>query len=238
MVNNYSTYLKVCCFLFCFLLSSKVIFFIVNIRSTSIFCAMHSWSAITTKKHSACIFPRRWFPEIIVCVFMRKKFYINNTLKLLLNDGWTKLSKTFKQKVKLFSLYSKLSILKIEDLNNFETLKFMYEFKNKTLQIPFRNYFTPASNFYNYERRNLEKAISYLSNVNRKLTQISIKICGIKWWNKLSTRLLNYTNKRLSVFSKKIKIALHETFKINNLVSFLCFVTSIFNNYAKKIAFV
>ena len=118
------------------------------------------------------------------------------------------LSKTYKQKVKLSSLFRKLNILKIEDIYNLETLKFMCKFKNKTLPTPFRNYFTPASNFYNYSTRNSEKGNYYFSKVNKKLTQRSVKICGTKLRNKLPTRLLNYTNKGLSVFSKKIKITL------------------------------
>ena len=61
--------------------------------------------------------------------------------------------------------------------------------------------------------RNSKKGINYLFQVNEKLTQRSIKICGTKLWNKLLTRLLNYTNKGLSAFSKKVKIALLETFK-------------------------
>ena len=121
------------------------------------------------------------------------------------------LSKTYKQKVKLSSLYSKLNILKIEDIYNLETLKFMSKFKNKTLPIPFRNYFTSASNFYNYSTRNSKKGNYYSSKVNKKRTQRSIKICGTKLWNKLPTRLLNHTNKGLSTFSKKIKTALLET---------------------------
>ena len=118
------------------------------------------------------------------------------------------LSKIYKQKVILSSLYRKLNILKIEDIYNLEALKFMCKFKNKTLPTPFRNYFTPASNFYNYSTRNSKKGNYYFSKVNKKLTQRSIKICEFKLWNKLPTRLLNYTNIGLSVFSKKIKIAL------------------------------
>ena len=51
------------------------------------------------------------------------------------------LSNTYKQKVKLSFLYSKLNILKIEDIYNLEALKFMCKFKNKTLPTPFRHYF-------------------------------------------------------------------------------------------------
>ena len=48
-------------------------------------------------------------------------------------------SKTYKQKVKLFSLYSKWNTLKIENIYNLETLKLMCKIKNKTLPTPFRN---------------------------------------------------------------------------------------------------
>ena len=89
----------------------------------------------------------------------------------------------------------------------------MCKFKNKALPTPFRNYFTPASNFYNYETRNSKKGSYYLSEVNKKRTQRSIKICGIKLWYKLPTRLLNDTNKGLRAFSKNIKIELLETTK-------------------------
>ena len=98
-------------------------------------------------------------------------------LKLQQNRLIPILSKTYKQKVKLSSLYSKLNILKIEDIYNLEALKFMCKFKNKTLPTPFRNYFTPASNFYNYSTRNSKKG-NYFSKVNKKLTQRSSKICG------------------------------------------------------------
>ena len=88
------------------------------------------------------------------------------------------LSKTYKQKVKLSSLYSKLNIIKIENIYNLETLKFVCKFKNKTLPTPFRNYFTPASNFYNYSTRNSKKRNYYFLKANKKLIQRSIKICG------------------------------------------------------------
>ena len=104
-----------------------------------------------------------------------------------------------------------MNILKIEDIYNLETLKFTCKFKNKTLPTPFRNYFTPASNFYNYSTKNSKKGNYDLSEVNEKVTQRSIEICGTNLWNKLPTRLLSYTNKGLSAFSKKIKIALLET---------------------------
>ena len=76
---------------------------------------------------------------------------------------------------------------------NLETLKFMSKFKNKTVPTLFRNYFIPASNFYNCSTRNSKKGNYNLSKV--KKTQRSIKKCRTKLWNKLPTRLLNYTNK-------------------------------------------
>ena len=51
---------------------------------------------------------------------------------------------------------------------NLKTLKFRCKFKNKTLPTPFRNYFTPASNLYNYATRNSKKGSYYLSKVNKK----------------------------------------------------------------------
>ena len=122
------------------------------------------------------------------------------------------LSKTYKQKVQLSSLYNKLNILKIADINNLETLKFMCKFKHKTLPTPFRNYILHQHQTFITTQREIQKQKNIIyQKVNKKLTQRSIIICGTKLRNKLPTRLLNYTNKGLSAFSKKIKIALLET---------------------------
>ena len=83
------------------------------------------------------------------------------------------LSKTYKQKVKLSSLYSKLNILKIEDIYNLETLQFMGKFENKTLPTPFRNSFTPASNFYNYSTRNSKRKLLFIKGQQKTYSKIN-----------------------------------------------------------------
>ena len=45
------------------------------------------------------------------------------------------------------------------------------------------------------QREIQKKRNYYLSKINKKRTQRSIKTCETKLWNKLPTRLLNYTNK-------------------------------------------
>ena len=63
---------------------------------------------------------------------------------------------------------------------NLETRKFMSKFQNKTLPTPFRNYFTPASNFYNYrtKREIQKKEDNIYPKSTKNLIQRLIRICG------------------------------------------------------------
>ena len=91
----------------------------------------------------------------------------------------------------------------------------MFKFKNKTQPTPFRNYFTPASNFYNYETRNSKKGGYYIYPKSTKtLLKDQFKYvepnCGTNSQLDYRTELCQLRIKRVL---QKIKIALLETFE-------------------------
>ena len=102
-----------------------------------------------------------------------------------------------------------LNILKIQDIFNAETLKFVYESVNKLSPSQFHEYFHYSSNLHN-------TAANRNGNLNtpqvRTVTYCikSIKFTGCTLWNDLPDLAKKSLSKK--IFSKKIKLHFIENY--------------------------
>ena len=85
--------------------------------------------------------------------------------------------------------YSKLNILKLPDLNNLETAKFVYRFMHNTLPQSFSDIFVKASEISGRTRSSGNRHSLYIPRYNTNRLQRSIKYQGVKIWNSISLKI-------------------------------------------------
>jgi len=84
-------------------------------------------------------------------------------------------------------LYLDLNILKIDDIYNLETVKFVYKFKNKILPTPLNHLFLPNDQVY--ERRTRQSNNFHVTKCRTTLATQHIKRNGPLIWNNLPTNI-------------------------------------------------
>ena len=106
--------------------------------------------------------------------------------------------------------YSHLKILKLVDLIDFETAKFMHKYLSQKLPTNFDNYFKILSKYQTKSTRGTSYNNVFLPYFKTKKLQRSIKFQGPKLWNSLNNNIKNL--KSLRVFKSKLKTFFLETY--------------------------
>lgn len=105
------------------------------------------------------------------------------------------------------SSFTKLSILKLDNIYKQELILFMFKFYNQLLPPIFHNYFTKNCNIHSYNTRNAYNLrIPLFQSV---LGQNSFYYNAAKWWNSVGSKLYSPIGKdTLKAFKKRLKIFL------------------------------
>ena len=102
------------------------------------------------------------------------------------------------------SLFKKLSLLNIYDINKQEIATFMYKYKNKLLPAPFSDLFQYNSQIHNYNTRLSNKF--HLWSVKSSYEAKSMSYLGPKQWNMIPQVITK--SQFISSFRKQYKILL------------------------------
>ena len=110
--------------------------------------------------------------------------------------------KCIKDHVQLNPLFKSWNILKINEIYQLETAKFMHLYYHKHLPENFNQYFKSASKHHSYSTRSISNQNYYQERYNLTFTQSSCCYNGVKIWNKIPLSI-----KKLTFFSfnKKMK---------------------------------
>ena len=100
----------------------------------------------------------------------------NKAIKIIDNRKWCD---------RVTPIYKHLNILKLEDLLNLETSKFMFKLMNGSQLQPgiFSSFFTKVSNIHSRITRSSLNNLLYLPNLRSNRLQRSIRYRGVKIWN-------------------------------------------------------
>ena len=100
----------------------------------------------------------------------------NKAIKIIDNRKWCD---------RVTPIYKHLHILKLEDLLNLETSKFMFKLMNGSQLQPgiFSSFFTKVSNIHSRITRSSLNNSLYLPNLRSNRLQRSIRYRGVKIWN-------------------------------------------------------
>ena len=106
--------------------------------------------------------------------------------------------------------YKSLKILKVYELNFYETAKFMHRFYHNLMPIAFQDYFQAISHSYNTRARNVNCYVTPQPRTEKG--KRSIRFCGIKLWSIVPDSLRNLTPK---LFKQHLK-----DYILNNCIDF------------------
>ena len=115
------------------------------------------------------------------------------------------MTKNFFFKTRLSPIYRQLNFLNLNSIFEPEVIKFVYEFKNKTLPILFYNYFRSASQTHSYPTRYTLDFNWTVMPCKKTSTQRSICYEGYKIWNQLPIEVKSNYRLTRNNFCKKIK---------------------------------
>ncbi len=87
------------------------------------------------------------------------------------------------------SLFKRLHILKLQDINTLHIALFMYKYHHHLLPSSFDNYFVLSSHVHGHFTRSSTKNNYYLPTVNTNIGKFSIKFAGPSVWNNIPTRI-------------------------------------------------
>ena len=82
--------------------------------------------------------------------------------------------------------YSKLDILKLDDLCKSEVANFMFIFSNNTLPKPLQSLFIQSTDVHSHFTRSNSNLNFYFSSFKTSRLQQSFKYQNVKLWNKIS----------------------------------------------------
>jgi len=95
--------------------------------------------------------------------------------------------------------------LTLENAFKFEVLKFVFNFKTKTITKCFDQYFQPASQMHNYQTRFVSDNNLAVTKYNKTITQRSIRHTGGKLWNEMPDETKRNTYLNQNIFLNKVK---------------------------------
>ena len=83
------------------------------------------------------------------------------------------------------SLFKRLHLLKLQDINSLQIALFMYKYHHHLLPASFNDYFVLNSRVHDHYTRSTNKNNYYLPNINTNIRKFGIKFSGPAVWNKI-----------------------------------------------------
>ena len=144
------------------------------------------------------------YPFLIYCNHVWGSTYISHLNKLeLLQKKIVRIISGVHPRCPSAPLFNLLGILKVQEINKYLLLKFMYKYHSSSLPNVFCSYFPYVSGIHDHATR--QSNCLYIPSVRTNLGKTSIKYRGPILWNQFmkSYTELNYSE---PVFSYKVKI--------------------------------
>jgi len=108
-------------------------------------------------------------------------------------------------KTKVAPIYQQLNFLTLENILKLEVIKFVLNFKTKTIPKCFDQYFQPASHMHNYQTRFVSGNNLAVTKYNKTIILRLIRHAGGKLWNEMPDEIKQSIYLSQSIFLNKVK---------------------------------
>ena len=108
-------------------------------------------------------------------------------------------------------IFKFLNLIKFTDTIKFQTIKFIFQWKNSLLPLSFDNFFETIKEIHTYNTRQASNDNIYLERRNTdQYGKRTIKFAGAILWNSIPNDLKNCTS--ITTFKRKLKVYLIDSY--------------------------